>query len=171
MRTLFAAALAALAAACTTLTAEDMAPADIARTVNPAMTVPIATSVRVPAGHDLVFISGMIPATADPSAPPGTRAAYGDTRTQTLSVLARLGAALEAEGLTFADVVVARVFLVGDPELGGRMDFAGLNQAFGQFFGSAEQPNRPARTVVQVVALPAPGAMVEIDFIAAARPR
>lgn len=169
MRTIFAAALAALAASCTTLAAEDMAPRDIARAVNPAMTIPIATSVRVPTGHDLVFISGMVPAAADATAPAGSRAYWGDTRTQTLSVLARLQAALEAEGLTFADVVVARVFLVGDPELQGRMDFAGLNQAFGQFFGTTEQPNRPTRTVVQVVAIPAPGALVEIDFIAADR--
>ncbi|MGE0829903.1 MAG: Rid family hydrolase, partial [Hyphomonadaceae bacterium] len=88
-------------------------------------------------------------------------------RTQTASVLQRLEAALTAEGLTFADVVQARVFLVGDPRINGRMDFAGLNAAFSEKFGTAEQPNRPARTAIQVVALPLPGALVEIDVIAA----
>ncbi len=168
---MFAGALAALLCGCVSVqtTADDFAPPEVGRIVNPAMTVPIATSVSVPEGYDLVFISGMIPAVAHPEAPQGTPAAYGDTRTQAESVLQRLQAALAAEHLTFADVVQARVFLVGDPANGGRMDFNGLNQAFGRYFGSADQPNRPARTVVQVVALPAPGAMVEIDMMAARR--
>lgn len=164
-----AAALCALASSCASVPGETEA-AGVTRMVNPAMTVPIATSVRVPAGHDLVFISGMLPAVADPAAPAGTRAAYGDTETQTRSVLQRLAAALAEHELTFADVAVARVFLVGDPDLQGRMDFAGLNRAFGEQFASADQPNRPARTVIQVVALPAPGALVEIDLIAAKAP-
>lgn len=140
---------------------------DIRRIANPASPIPIATSVSVPANAELVFVSGALPAVANTSAPAGTPDAYGDTRTQTASVLDRLKAALAAEGLTFADVVQARVFLVGDPRMGGRMDFAGLNQAFSQHFGTTEQPGRPARTAIQVVALPAPGALVEIDLVAA----
>ncbi len=158
-------ALAALAGCATPL-----AGGEITRKVNPGGTIPIATTVRVPAGSDIVFVSGMLPAVANPAAPPNTPDAYGDTRTQAASVLERLKAALEAEGLTFADVVSARVFLVGDPRMGGRMDFAGLNASFSRHFGTAEQPNKPARTAIQVVALPAPGALVEIDVIAA-RPK
>ena len=82
-------------------------------------------------------------------------------------MLAKLKTALAVEGLTFADVTTARVFLVGDPKLRGRMDFAGFNDAFPTEFGSPEQPNRPSRAVIQVVALPAPGAPVEVDLIAA----
>jgi enamine deaminase RidA (YjgF/YER057c/UK114 family) len=36
-----------------------------------------------------------------------------------------------------------------------------------QFFGTAEQPNKPSRSAVQVAALAAPGALVEIEVIAA----
>ena len=81
-------------------------------------------------------------------------------------MLRKLQAALANEGLTFADVVSLRVFLVGDPKLDNRLDFAGLNTAFGQSFGTATQPSKPARTALQVVALPLPGALVEIDLVA-----
>jgi enamine deaminase RidA (YjgF/YER057c/UK114 family) len=156
------AALALMSAGCVSIEA-----GGITRKVNPGGTIPIATSVRVPAGKDIVFISGMLPAVANAEAPAGTPDAYGDTRTQGLSVLGRLEEALAAEGLTFADVVSVRVFLVGDPRLDGKMDFAGFNQAFSQYFGTDAQPNRPARTAIQVVSLPAPGALVEVDMIAA----
>jgi len=143
----------------------------VSRTFDAASPIPIASSVAVPAGMDLVFISGMLPAVSNRQAPAGSIESYGpDTKTHALSVLARLKTALQAEGLTFADVTTARVFLVGDPKLGGRMDFAGFNEAFRTEFGTPAQPNRPTRTVIQVVGLPAPGALVEVDLIAA-RPK
>jgi enamine deaminase RidA (YjgF/YER057c/UK114 family) len=47
------------------------------------------------------------------------------------------------------------------------MDFEGMMAGYSQFFGTQEQPNKPARTTVQVV-LPAGdrGALVEVDVIA-----
>ncbi len=47
------------------------------------------------------------------------------------------------------------------------MDYAGMMAVYTQFFGTKDQPNRPARTTVQVV-LPAGagGALIEIDLIA-----
>jgi enamine deaminase RidA (YjgF/YER057c/UK114 family) len=45
------------------------------------------------------------------------------------------------------------------------MDFAGMMAGYTQFFGTKDQPNKPARTTVQVV-LPAGGALVEIDLVA-----
>ena len=62
------------------------------------------------------------------------------------------------------------VFLVGDPAKGGAMDFAGMNAAFSKVFGAEAQPNKPARSTVQVAALVLPGALVEIDLIAVHRP-
>ena len=59
------------------------------------------------------------------------------------------------------------MFLVGDPKLDNKLDFNGLNAAFGKSFGTAAQPAKPARTAVQVAALPLPGALVEIDLVAA----
>jgi enamine deaminase RidA (YjgF/YER057c/UK114 family) len=47
------------------------------------------------------------------------------------------------------------------------MDFAGLNAAYSQYFGSAAQPNKPVRTALQVAALPMPGGLVEIEMTAA----
>jgi enamine deaminase RidA (YjgF/YER057c/UK114 family) len=50
------------------------------------------------------------------------------------------------------------------------MDFAGFMAGYTKFFGTPDQPNKPARSAVQVAALVAPGALVEIEVIAA-KPR
>ena len=67
------------------------------------------------------------------------------------------------------DVVTRTVFLVGDPATGGRMDFAGLMEAYREQFGTAAQPNLPTRSAVQVSALANPGWLVEIE-VTAVRP-
>jgi enamine deaminase RidA (YjgF/YER057c/UK114 family) len=137
----------------------------ITRTFDAKSPIPIASVVLVPAGYDMIYVSGML---AENLAPAGQPADFGaDTKTQALSVLKKLKAALAKEGASFADVTTVRVFLVGDAKLGGKMDFAGFNEAFRTEFGNDAQPHRPTRTVVQVVALPAPGALVEVDLIAA----
>jgi enamine deaminase RidA (YjgF/YER057c/UK114 family) len=130
-------------------------------------TFPIASTVTVPPGTELVFVSGMLPDVANPQAPEGSVERYGDTEAQAASVFHRIAAALEAAGLRLADVVRMNVYLVGDPALGGRMDFDGLMRAYSRHYGGTAQPNLPARTTVQVVALPRPGALVEIEVIAA----
>lgn len=58
------------------------------------------------------------------------------------------------------------VYLVGDPQQSGRMDFAWMMASYTKFFGTKEQPNKPARTTVQVAALATPGVLVEIELIA-----
>lgn len=121
---------------------------------------PIAASVSLPAGSSLHFLSGML---ADPKS-------LGDTETQARSVFEKMGAALSAAGLGYGDVVKMNVFLVGDPKLEGKMDFDGFMRAYSQHFGSAAQPNVPARTTVQVAALPMAGALVEIEVVAARAP-
>jgi enamine deaminase RidA (YjgF/YER057c/UK114 family) len=63
------------------------------------------------------------------------------------------------------------VYLVGDPRLDDRMDFEGLMKGYLQFFGTEKQPNVPARTTVQVAGLPMPGALVEIEVVAARQGR
>jgi enamine deaminase RidA (YjgF/YER057c/UK114 family) len=85
-------------------------------------------------------------------------------------VLDKLEATLKSEGLGLADVVKATVFLVGDPAQGGEIDFAGLNAAWSQRFGTSGQPNKPARSTVKVAGLVAPGALVEIEVVAARAP-
>lgn len=127
----------------------------------------LATSVTVPAGYDLVYLSGALADVADPSATPGTIAAYGNTETQTESVLKKLEAALVAQGLSFKDVVNMHVFMAGDPALDGKLDFAGMMKAYTRHFGTPDQPNRPTRATFQVAALAAPGYLIEIEVVAA----
>lgn len=128
---------------------------------------PIATTVSVPAGAELVFVSGTLADPVKPDAPAGSIERLGDTETQTASVLAKLAKALESAGLGIGDVVKMNVFMVGDPALGGRMDFDGLMRAYSKYFGTDAQKNLPTRTTVQVAALPLPGALVEIEVVAA----
>jgi enamine deaminase RidA (YjgF/YER057c/UK114 family) len=124
---------------------------------------PISASVRVPAGTDIVYVSGALAGPLDPAKP----TELGNTEQQTLSVLKRLQASLAAEGMTFADVTMMRVYLVGDPAMGGKMDFKGMMASYTKFFGTPEQPNTPARVAMQVAALANPAALVEIEVQAA----
>lgn len=126
-------------------------------------TFPIARAVEVPAGKTIYFHSGTTPAPANPKAAEGSPEYWGDTSTQALSAFGRIKESLDQLGLGFGDVVAMTVYLVGVPEKGGHMDFAGFMQAYTQFFGTKEQPNLPARSTVQVAGLAAPGMLVEIE--------
>ncbi len=128
---------------------------------------PIAAAVTVKAGSDIYFLSGSMGPSVDPAAPKGTPPKWGDTATQTLNALTSLKATLARLGLGMGDVVKMNVFLVGDPAQGGKMDFKGLMAGYTKFFGTKDQPNLPARSAVQVAGLAAPGALVEIEVIAA----
>jgi len=125
---------------------------------------PIATAVWA---GDTLYVSGQMasPVTPEDKAK-GTPAVYGDTKTQALSVLGKLQNILKAQGLRMGDVVSMHVYLAGDPANGGKLDFAGLQSAYTQFFGTTEQPNKPARATFQVAALAAPWGLVEIEVIA-----
>ncbi|MES2208536.1 MAG: RidA family protein [Pseudomonadota bacterium] len=133
---------------------------------------PIALAVEVPANKTLVFVSGGGPvpiaaadkATSAVSA--NTPAAFGNTRTQTVSTLTKIQNDLKRLGLDMKDVVKMQVFLVGDAELKGEMDFAGFMEGYKQFFGTAKQPNLPARSLVKVAGLVNPGWLVEIEVTA-----
>ena len=151
------AALAVLAA----LGAAGAKAQEVTRVGAPA--APIASVVVVPPGYDTVYVSGMTPPVIDPKAPPGTVAAYGDPQTQTAGVLGRISDALKAQGLSLADIVMMRVYLVGDPAKEGKMDFAGMMAAYTKLFATPEQPNKPSRVTVQVASLVGPGMMVEIE--------
>jgi enamine deaminase RidA (YjgF/YER057c/UK114 family) len=146
-------------------TATPAAAHDIVRRANSGF--PIASSVMVPAAAELVYLSGVLADAADTSAPAGSIERLGDTETQARSVFAKIDAQLRAAGYAMGDVVRMNVFLVGDPRKGGGIDFEGLMHGYLQHFGTASQKNVPARTTVQVAGLPIPGALVEIEVIAA----
>ena len=127
---------------------------------------PISASVELPANSRLVYISGTVPDPADPNAPAGSVQRFGDTATQTRSVLRKIEAQLATHNLSLRDVVMMRVFLVAPPGQ-ARMDFAGMMTAYREFFGTEAQPMKPARSTVAVAGLVDPGYLVEIEVTAA----
>jgi len=135
----------------------------------PSPTAFIASTVTVPAGTELIFLSGQLPDVADTTAPAGTVAAYGDTETQAASTFAKIERLLATRGLTMGDVVSMTVYLMAAPG-SERMDFAGMMKAYGKYFGTPEQPNRPSRSTVQVAGLAGPGFLIEVEVTAARTP-
>jgi len=129
-------------------------------------TAVISSTATVPAGSKLVFVSGTTPSPLDPANPEE----FGDTRTQTESVLSKMKAQLESMGLGMGDVVKMTVFLVGVPEKEGRMDSAAMNEVFKTYFGTPAQPNTPTRSTIQVAALGRPKMYVEIEAVVAKAP-
>lgn len=126
-----------------------------------------AQRVVIPAGYETIRLPGIV---ADPVNPGSAAAAqYGDTERQTESVLGKIKASLAEAGAGEADVVAMTVYLVAPPGQGA-MDFDGMNRAFVRRYGSAEQPNKPVRSTVQVAGLVRPGLLVEIE-VTAARPQ
>ena len=133
-------------------------------TYSPIMTAPSHTPVHAdglprPVGpHSpgmlfdrLVFVSGQgatNPATGKLSGP--------DIERQTEQCLKNVKTILEAAGSGLPYVLRCGVFLVDMRE------FVRMNSVYGRMFGD----HRPARTTVQVAALPGDGLRVEIDAIA-----
>jgi enamine deaminase RidA (YjgF/YER057c/UK114 family) len=153
-----------IALAATLLASAGAANAEVKRYPLVGSNFPISRAVEVPGKQTLVFHSGMTPDPAKPDAPKGSAEYWGDTKTQTLSVLNKTKASVESMGLKMGDAVKMTVFLVG-PTPGAAMDFAGMMEAYTQFFGTKEQPNLPARSAFQVSALAAPGMLVEIEIV------
>ncbi len=143
---------------------------EVVRHRTPGSNFPIAAAVEVPAGMTTVHVSGAVPRMIEgTTAARDSVAAFGDTKAQTVSVLRAIEATLARLNLAMGDVVKMQVFLVGDPDKGGRMDFAGFMEGYTQFFGTQAQPNLPARSVMQVAGLVNPGWLVEIEVTAARR--
>ena len=128
---------------------------------------PISRAVEVSADTTLIYHSGTVPRAANPDAKPGSREYYGDTETQALSVFGSMEESFKDLGVGFGDIIKMTVFLVGDPEMDGRMDFAGFMRAYTKYFGTEDQPNKPARSAVQIAGLVRPNMLIEIEFVIA----
>ncbi|WP_027938545.1 RidA family protein [Anaeroarcus burkinensis] len=100
--------------------------------------------------NGFVFISGQLPLNPETGAFP-----EGGVKEQTRQSLKNLQAILEADNLSFSDVVRTGVFLK-DME-----DFAAMNEVYGEFFTE----KFPARVCVEVARLPK-DARVEIEVMA-----
>ena len=163
--------IAAFAAMAATSSASAQDPkAGIARHANTPPGL-ILQGVTVPPGAKMLYLSGQLAAPIDPTrkvaAADLTIADFGDTKTQTISIFTKIEGILAAQGYAMSDIIKLTVFVAGDPALDGKMDFAGMNDAFKMYFGTAKNPNTVARSTVQVAALAGPTFLVEIEATAA----
>jgi 2-iminobutanoate/2-iminopropanoate deaminase len=119
----------------------------VSTTDAPAAVGPYSQAVRV---GDLVYTAGQIPLV------PGTgKLVEGDIKVQTRQVMQNLSHVLSAAGSSLAQVVKTTIFLAD------WADFAAVNEVYGSFFKS----DPPARSTVQVSALPL-GARIEVEVVA-----
>lgn len=117
----------------------------------PAAIGPYTQAVRV---GGMVYTSGQVgldPRTAE--------LVQGGVEPQTVQVLENLRAVLAAAGAELRDVVKTTVFL---KSMG---DFAAMNAIYARFLAAEEGVVAPARSTVEVAALPK-GALVEIEVVA-----
>jgi 2-iminobutanoate/2-iminopropanoate deaminase len=115
----------------------------------PAAVGPYSQAVRA---GSTIYCAGQIP--LDPKS---GQIVSQDISAQTRRVLDNITAVLRAEGLSFENIVKTTIFLT---DLG---DFQSVNEIYASYF--KKEP--PARSTVQVAALPK-GARVEIEAIAVA---
>jgi 2-iminobutanoate/2-iminopropanoate deaminase len=99
---------------------------------------------------DWLFTSGQI--ALDPES---GKIVDGGFEAQAKQVLKNLTQVLASAGCGFSDVVKATIYIVD------MADFPTLNELYGEVLGG----HRPARSTVQVAALPM-GGLVEIDLVA-----
>jgi 2-iminobutanoate/2-iminopropanoate deaminase len=119
----------------------------IATTDAPAAIGPYSQAVRV---GNLIYTAGQLPLV-----PATGKLMEGDIKAQTHQVMQNLSHVLAAAASSLSHVVKTTIFLA---DLG---DFAAVNEVYGSFFKS--EP--PARSTVQVAALPL-GARIEIEVVA-----
>jgi enamine deaminase RidA (YjgF/YER057c/UK114 family) len=125
----------------------------------------IASAVWV---GNMLYLSGQLPTPMTPAdRAKGTPAVYGNTQAQAESTFSKIQNLLKEQGLGMGDVVMMRVYMAADPAMDNKLDFAGMNAAYAKFFGTPEQPNKPARSTFQVAALVAAGALLEVEVQAA----
>jgi 2-iminobutanoate/2-iminopropanoate deaminase len=134
----------------------------------------ILQAVTVPPGAETLYLSGQLPSPIDPTKKMADIKSFEDfgyTKTQTISTLNKIKTILESRGYTMADIIKMTVFVTADPKrTDGRMDFMGMNEGFGQFFNTPENPTTLARSTVQVANLAGPYFLVEIEVTAAKMP-
>jgi 2-iminobutanoate/2-iminopropanoate deaminase len=113
----------------------------------PAAVGPYAQAIRV---GDFIYTAGQIALI-----PESGELVEGGIEAQTRQVMQNLASVLEAAGSSLASVVKTTIFVIN------LADFATINKVYGSFFMS----DPPARSTVQVAALPL-GANVEIEAVA-----
>ena len=116
----------------------------------PAAVGPYSQAVQI---GDLIYSAGQIPLV-----PETGKMVEGGIEAQTRQVMHNLSAVLEAAGSSLSNVIKTTIYVTD------LTDFAAINQVYGSFF----EVDPPARSTVQVAALPL-GAQVEIEVVAAVK--
>jgi 2-iminobutanoate/2-iminopropanoate deaminase len=123
----------------------------VKKIVKPAGSAPAAGPYSHGVGVDgTLYCAGQVPVS-----PETGKLVEGGIRVQTERALENVKLILQDQGLTMANVVKTTVYMTD------LADFAAMNEVYGRYFVS----ECPARTTVQVAALPR-GASIEIEAIA-----
>ncbi|MFE2041367.1 Rid family hydrolase [Streptomyces sp. NPDC059477] len=164
----------------------------------------IATGVATGAEVAIYQSSGLGPTALNPSAPAGSPELYTDpaltqgatgvtvTEAQSLVVLRNIRTNLEAAGLTLADVITMKCYLMRPPGAQSA-DYAGWNRAYRQYFANIDLTSkqvvpvpmgtsapkaplvankaRPARATMEVASLAVTGWIVEVEVTATYKKR
>lgn len=117
---------------------------------------PVIGYSRAVRAGDLVFVAGTTAARAD-----GSVIAPGDAYGQTVEILRRIEIALQEAGATMQDVVQTRIYVTDI------LRWEEIGRAHGEVFGTI----RPATAMVEVKRLIEPDMLVEIEAIAAIKPK
>jgi reactive intermediate/imine deaminase len=118
----------------------------------PGLAEPISHYTDAVRAGNLLFISGIVPVDGE-----GKLVGEGDVAEQTRQVFRNMQLVLGAAGCGFDDVVKVVLYLLNVD------DRPAINPVRKEFFGEA----RPASTLVEVSALAIPGALLEIEAVAA----
>lgn len=113
----------------------------------PAAVGPYSQAVRV---GEFIYTAGQIALV-----PETGKLVEGDIKAQTRQVMQNIASVLEASGSSLDNIVKTTIFVTD------LADFATMNEVYGSFFTS----DPPARSTVQVAALPL-GANIEIEAVA-----
>lgn len=125
---------------------------------------PILSAVAVPEDRAYFWSSGTVPPVLDPDGAT-SRERYGDTKTQAIGTLNRIDGLLKDAGLSLANVVYLRVYLVADQFKDNTVDYQGWFDAYAQFFNTETVP-KVARSTVAVAGLVSPDWLIEIEAVA-----
>lgn len=117
----------------------------------PSGPTPLGPYSIVTEAAGLVFISGMIAIVPETGKP-----LEGDVSEQTHQVMKNIGAVLGDVGLGYDDIVKTTIFVTD------MADYPAVNEVYGEYVGES----RPARSTIEVSALPG-GFLVEIESISA----
>ena len=120
------------------------------KVITPAPNAKLPFSTCISYG-DLVFVSGLVGRN-----PENGEIARGNIAGQTRQVMQNIQTQLEKAGTSFAKTLKLTIFIL---DMGM---FAEMNQVYREFF--PVEP--PARSCVEVTALPDPEALIEIEVIA-----